>query len=120
MSKIKVGKDIADALLHYESTHGTSWKNTVLYDVARARAGHVSKIEAIKLDEAYSLYDLAEILLRGHETELTPEDILLKEFKSMNGACTPKTEFGKAAIERRKGFLTALDILGVKVEGVNA
>jgi hypothetical protein len=62
---------------------------------------------------------LAEVLVNGYEVEKEPEDMLLKEYKSMNGAATPKTEFGRAAIERRKGFLTALDILGVKVEGVN-
>lgn len=119
MGKIKVNKDTGDALLYYESKHEAGWRSQVLYEVAKSRAGLTSKTEAIKLDREYTLHELAEILVKGCEVELTPEDMLLKEYKSINGAATPKTEFGRAAIERRIGFLTALSILGVKVEGVN-
>lgn len=121
MEKVKISREVAEAieyLLNHEHYGYTKEKLLV------AHAG-MEKYPKRNWSGANPLNDigllvLAGILVNGYEIEKTPEDILLKEYKSMDGACTPKTEFGKSAIERRKGFLTALNILGVKVEGVNA
>lgn len=119
--KIKVPSEVAKGI---EAFRARGFSNMKIIDLASgalcSQPDLLIRRWALNSNSPATSDDLLQALVNGYEFEDTPEELLLKEFKSMNGACTPKTEFGKSAIERRKGFLTALDILGVKVEGVNA
>lgn len=120
--KVKVSRGVAEAIeyLLNHKHYGYTKEKLLASHAAMEKYSKRNWAEGARPLNNISLLVLAKILISGYEVEDSPEDILLKEYKSMNGACTPKTEFGKSAIERRKGFLTALDILGVKIEGVNS
>lgn len=110
--KVKVSKEVAEAI--------EDRKRTVRYsydDFMKTKYGKGFSHSADALNHISGEL-LSRILLNDYEME-TPEERTLKEFKAINGACTPNTAFGQSAIEQRKGFLRALDAMEIKIKGVN-
>jgi len=114
MAEVKVTREVAEAIEHVKRSY------TLDAFISFAEGGPVSHPKARMLSGEFGKDELLQVLFYGYEVEKTPEELMLAEFKAVNGACTPRTEFGRAAIERRKGMLVTLETLGIKIGGINA
>lgn len=70
MTKVKVSKEVAEALEYYKAK-SNNWYEQVLIEVLKSKEGYTSSCEAIVLDNNFTMMELANVLLNGHEVELT-------------------------------------------------
>jgi len=115
--KIKVSKEVAEAIEFFGKAGEHTWYNTVLMGVACAQSGFPSSTPAHLLGSEYTLYELAEILVNGYEVELTPHEKIHEMYKEAHEGA-----HGQRNIRFHEGVaygvFETLKALGEKVEGI--
>lgn len=108
--KIKVSKDVAEAIEYYDVAADSDWQNKLLFEVFHSLSGHTSNIPAIVLGSKYTPYELAEILVKGHEIEKSPDEKVHELYWSYIAG----GQQSEAAAIR-----VAFTLYDIKIEGVN-
>lgn len=121
MSEIKkpvITKEQADALL---GLYAEEWsKEHVLeYHVTREWTDRFSPLNDL------DTVTLAAALINGYEVEKTPEEKVREYYEEAQRRCKARSETGDIEglwynAGRGYGVVDTLDILGIKIEGVNA
>jgi len=107
--KVKVSLEVSKAIENYVSEY--SQKDFL---IAHCEPGEWDSKDR-KCLNSISVMQLAEILVNGYEVELTPEENVEREFKTCkeNGA-NDSYNRGKYS-----GIMYTLNMLGIKIKGVN-
>ncbi|WP_060210224.1 hypothetical protein [Sporosarcina koreensis] len=103
--KITVTREVAEALAECERNY-ISTDITLLLHAQRGLTGKYAPLQTLTIG------DLAAAMINGYEVEKTPEEMVREYYGEYDGT------YGD--IYRRRGIRTTLDMLGIKVEGVNA
>lgn len=114
MKRIMVSREVADFLDLNDDGTGY-WKDVLLeqHTLAYSKGFEEVKDEAMCMVN-YTPMEVAELLIKGYETELTPEETL----KKMYFNCRLSHDEDDATFAR--GILWALDTLGIQIKEVNA
>lgn len=112
MSKVVVTKEVAEAIERYLDGDDT-YREKLLEDHAGNYSSGANWSDfydgkVYNALDSLSLMEMAEILVNGYEVEKTPEDKVRELFES-----------SPFAIERKSGIVRTLNLLGIKIEGVN-
>jgi hypothetical protein len=111
--KAKLPKNVADAIDYYRSFNMTNRALLEeIYDPQANQSGQAINRWLCGNDERYDV--LYTALVNGYEVELTPED-KVRERYNLYISCEDRKERGMAI-----GIKEALNILGIKISGVNA
>lgn len=105
-NKVTLPREVARALemcvkrygekttLKYHAEDTNSWKN------------------AVSALNGFDLMTLASALVNGYTIETTPEEMVREYYDSFGGS--------PSAQERKQGVVDTLNLLGIRIEGVNA
>lgn len=121
--KVKVSREVAEAIEWGISRgaadtflveHGNNWKNGGFADY---RPSH----EELRALSKISVFQLAEILLNGYETEQTPAEKIAATFLKNKRKCEESDEPHEVEWERgfNSGIQYTLGILEIKIPGIN-
>ena len=112
--KVKVSKEVAEAIKTLSENHS---KDHILYLIANDKERILRRFDMYAVDylkKNTSPLQLARILINGYEVEQTPEEKLQALYKDCKYSHDSDDE------TFAKGIKTALNILGIKINGVNA
>ncbi len=119
--KVKVGKEVAEAIKWYEENAEKSgiiyWEDELLYNHALNNNGEIDVREEIKPLLKYSAFELAEILVKGYEIYQTPEEQLSTQYNEIFKRNPRLSENYEKGI--MDGIELALDTLGIEIDGIN-
>ncbi|MGG1042509.1 hypothetical protein ABE153_11500 [Bacillus velezensis] len=113
--KLTITKEQADALLHLYST-GWSKSDVLEHHATGEWFEHCDSLNDL------DMLMIADVLINGYEVEATPEDRVREYYAELQ-------EKERAAQSRgvtfsleceREGVINTLNLLGIKIEGVNA
>jgi len=111
-SKITLPKEVAEAIRHYTDLADT--KSEAFTDIlSMGFEGTRSEIIMRHFDGNHD--ELMEALICGYEVEYNPEDKMREYFDKILGYTSDEYTQGTVA-----GILDTLDLLGIKIAGVNA
>jgi DNA integrity scanning protein DisA with diadenylate cyclase activity len=110
-NKIIVPKKVADAIAHYVSLADT--KTEALTDIIRL-GFEAERSEIILRHFDNDLDELMEALICGYEVEVTPEEKVLAFYKDRRNSSE-----GSSYHYQADGVIYTLDLLGIKIAGVN-
>lgn len=117
MEKVKVTKEVAEAIEFYGEGASVGWYNAVLLDVAREQMGiGAGATKARILSRHYTMVELAEILIVGYEIEKTSEEKLAESYRHNYIDESPDDECRAFA----DGIKFTLNTLGIRIKGVDA
>jgi len=105
INKPVITKEQADALL---GLYAEEWsrEDVLEYHVTREWTDRFSPLNDL------DIMTLAAALINGYEVEKTPEEKVREYYESYGGS--------PSAMERKEAVQDTLDLLGIKIEGVNA
>lgn len=121
--KVKVGKEVADCIDWFRTENGVEWENNVLLSLAQSELdGHTfPKIEPLL---QYSTFEVAQMLINGYEVEKSPEEQLSAIYNDEKAKLyVTQIMQDPAKYANHKSFMrgveTTLEVLGIKIEGIN-
>lgn len=115
MEKVKVSKEVAEAIEWYEKEcekNGVMrWEDELIYCHSHVNDEWLN--ERVKPLAKLSSFELASILVLGYEIELTPEEMILKEYNCRFDALDKNERWFC------DGVLFVLKTLNIEIKGVN-
>lgn len=115
-AKVVVTKEVAEAIEELYIEYGGKTPDRVeviTYDIIRVTSMR-------KEFGGMRLQDVIKAISEGYEVERSPED-KVREYYARNGNEYASTPYTTNLFEgRRQGIVETLDLLGIKIEGVNA
>lgn len=119
--KVKVSHEIANAL---DTLLENNSKDHVLYLIADKGPHSIGRFDAeaiIFLRKNTSPLGVAKMLINGYEVELTPEEVISKDFliEKENALSNPYADSRIRSHGYTLGVRNTLELLGIKIKGIN-
>jgi hypothetical protein len=115
MDKVKLPLVVAEALNEFLADgHSHQIIMTAVIAIGAGPSSHLDETLVLKRYSAEGGFtNIMQALVNGYEVEQTPEDEVLEMYARLDFSYEPEKSIGKAIVR-------TLDILNIKIEGVNA
>lgn len=123
--KVKVSREVAEALVFLQN-NGESTSDIILEFADRESARHELYVDE-NFNKAYKLIfnyfeviaDLASALIKGYETEETPEEKVTNMYWKKRELCNTSKAIKWEHDAYANGIMFTLETLGIKIKGLN-
>lgn len=119
IGKVTVTKEVAKAIEYRRSIEGGGYNFDKFMQVKTARFNFCEPVEALN---AVPIETLASALINGYEVEKSPEENVREYYNVLKLREEYLEKSGVHGGQHRQGWLSVeetLNILGIKIEGVN-
>lgn len=120
-AKVVVSKEVAEAIKHFRNPDGWSWANASFmlehFSIANVDCEYRIAIREMDTDE------LMSALVNGYEVEKSPEEKVRDYYDILKLREEYSEKSGVSGSQHRQGWqsvVETLDLLGIKIGGVNA
>lgn len=114
-NKVKISKEVAAAIESVWSKHGRGFtRHMILTNWSMLSEEFPLEYKELQAYAAHNPIEYMQAIYIGYEVEQTVEEQLLSNYESVRSGSSPYEEGWKV------GFITALNIIGMKVKGINA